>query len=161
MTVAKRPSSHFETRAPIDPPACAPQIPVVVSGDMLRGAMLRLEQAVSWGAWDLCDRILADLRRQTADAAEEDLRPLEDRPVACLQELAGLPRKLADGLRCVNGYKRKPVLVGELLQYGRARLGTHEMYQDGKARIVWAAIGAAKRSIERRLAELTCWRVIC
>lgn len=159
-TRARRPlATRPEPRPAPEPP---PPVPVqVVPDELVESVMLRLDHAVRWGNWDMADRVLADAKRQTHEIAHEAVRPLEERPVECLHELAGLPEALIRPLRIVNDFARRPVTVGELLDFGRARLATHDAYQGNRASMVWGAIRIARRQIERQIQDLTCWRIVC
>jgi len=139
---------------PLDPPQIVPE-------DLVESVMLRLDHAVRWGNWSMVERVLEDARRQSHEIAHEAIRPVEERPVECLRELAGIPVSLITPLRLVNHYAREPVTVGQVLCYGRARLAGHDAYRDGRAAILWAAIKVARRQIERQLQALTCWSTVC
>jgi hypothetical protein len=156
---ARRPAS---TKPPED--ADEPQAefapPQVVPEELVRSVMLRINHAVRWGNWAMVDRVIQDARRQSREIAHEILCPLEDRPVECLHELAGLPEHLIKPLRLVNRFARRPVTIGEVLAYG-SRLSDHEPYLGRRAEYVWAAIRAARRRIERETQALTCWSITC
>lgn len=157
----RRPSSVEEERQPADKGNSLVEPPQLVSDDLVNSVLFRLEHAVKWANWDMAGRVIADAKRSSQEVVDDWIQPLEQRSVACLHQLAGLAPSTISALRCVNHYARRPVTVGELITYGRARLEQHEPFQGGKARIVFAAVGAARRELDRRIAKLCCWRITC
>lgn len=139
---------------PVDPPQIVPE-------SLVESVLLRVDHAVRWANWDMVQRILDDARRQSREITQEALRPVEERTVDCLHELAHLPEAWIKPLRCVNRYAKRPVTIRELLDFGEPQLADHQPYDPARARMIFAAVQVARRQIDRRLQALTCWRLVC
>lgn len=129
--------------------------------ELVQSAVTRLRWAIQCANFDWARRIVADAERATNEHLSDHLVPLEDRHVRCLHELAGLPQSTCDALACIHDYRHQPVMVRDVIDYGQFSLSRREPFNGARARLVFAAIGAARREIERQIQALTCWRFQC
>lgn len=158
---ARRPSAPTRERAEADAQECVQAPTVVVPPETVRSVVARLAHAIQWGNWDMGRRVLADAERQTDEAIQEILEPLDRQPVERLTELAGLSPALVRGLRVVNSFARRPVTIREVVRYGEDGLRTHESFGPDRAAIVFRAIRRAQRTRMDRIRKLLCWEVVC
>jgi len=153
--MARRPSAAV----PAEPMGehCPAEPPSVIPRDLVDSVVFRVERAVRWANWDLAHRIVMDAKRAADETAEVDLLPLDQRPVECLYDLAGLPLPWCRALACCKPGRRPPVLVRDVVRYGELRLSTHELFGARGARFVHACIAVARRQITRAMMGYLQW----
>ena len=142
-----------------DPEPCSQPPPCVLPEPLVRSVMLRLEHAVRWANWAMAARVLRDAAQAHRGLAEDTLRPIEQRPIASLNTLAGLPNALVYALRACRGPGGPLQTVQDLLDLGQLELARQPGLTFQRIEHVWHAIEHARAAIEQDTARLLCWRI--
>jgi hypothetical protein len=122
--------------------------------------MLRLEHAVRWANWPMVARVLQDAAQAHRGLAEDSLRPIEHRPIAALNTLAGLPNQLVYALRAIRGPRGPLETVQDLLDLGQLELARHPGLTFQRIEHVWAAIERSRAAIERETTGALYWQIM-
>ena len=143
-----------------DPETCTQAPPEVLPEALVQSVMLRIEHAVRWANWSMAARVLQDAAAAHRGLAEESLRPIELRPIAALNTLAGLPNALVYALRAIRGPAGPLETVQDLLDMGQLELARHPGLTFQRIEHVWQAIERSRAAIERETTGALYWQIM-